>query len=161
MDPYAHDSYVEAQIMSATPQKLRLMMIEGAIRFAKQTIQLWEAKDNERALQSIVRVRNIVSELLSWICNDQSELTNKVAGLYLYVYQTLTTAQLRRDCVLVQEAIAVLEIERETWQRVCEDMTRLGTPGEEQLDADVQHLATPTNGSLDATLLGGSLNFDA
>ena len=38
MQQPAHESYLEAQVMTATPQKLRLMLIEGAIRFARQTL---------------------------------------------------------------------------------------------------------------------------
>ena len=44
--------YLESQIMTATPQKLRLLLIEGAIRFARQTLELWEKEQNDQALEA-------------------------------------------------------------------------------------------------------------
>ena len=70
MNHQAREAYIEDQILTATPQKLRLMLIEGAIRFAKRTLLHWENRDNEQALESIIRCRNIVSELLSSIRVD-------------------------------------------------------------------------------------------
>jgi len=127
MDLAARDSYLETQVMTATPQKLRLMLIEGAIRFARQTLQHWEEENNEEAVDSLIHCRSIVTELVAAIKDDKTELTNKVTGVYLFLFQTLTEAQLRRDQKRVEDAIRVLEVERETWQLVCEKMPHIPT----------------------------------
>lgn len=161
MDQQARESYVEAQIMTATPQKLRLMLIEGAIRFARKTIQHWEKRENEQALESIIRCRNIVSELLSSIRVDESELTKRVASLYLFVFQHLTEAQLRRDMKLVEESIGVLEVERETWQQLCEEMPTAPVPTVEHLAAGPQEIIAPVVAYPDSDMPYGSVSFDA
>jgi len=122
MDSAARDSYLEAQIMTATPQRLRLLLIEAAIRFSRQTLKLWQEEKDEEAVESIIRARSIVTELLSSIKPDQTKLTRKVAGVYLFLFKTLTDAQQRRDSNLVEEAIGILEVERDTWRFVCEQM---------------------------------------
>src|SRR4029077_15222578 len=114
------NQYLESQIMTATPQKLRLLLIEGAIRYAHQTMELWERGQHEPALESLIRCRSIVGELLSGVRVEYSDLTRKVAGVYLFLFRCLTEAQLKRDFERVQDTIRVLEIERETWQMVCE-----------------------------------------
>jgi len=161
MDQHARESYIEAQVMTATPRKLRLMLIEAAIRFARQTIQYWEANDNERALKSIIRCRNIISELLSSVRGDDSDLTKQVASFYLFVFQKLTEAQLRRDSKLVEEAIGVLEVERGTWRQLCEEMPDAPVPTAEHRAAGPQEIIAPTIAYPDADLHGGGISFNA
>ncbi len=136
------------------------MMIEGAIRCAKQAIEAWQANDNQRALEAIVRCRKIVSEVMSWIRQDDSELTKQAFGLYLYVFQSLTTAQLRRDAHVAQEVIAVLEIERETWQQVCDEMAcSSATVPDRENNGSVA--IAPSIVDPNSHLESGSISFDA
>lgn len=157
MEQPAHQSYLESQVLTATPQKLRLMLIEGAIRFGRQTLHHWEEDENEKALETIIRCRTIVSELLASVHVDESELTKKVAGLYLFVFRQLTEAQLRRDSHLVGEALRVLEAERETWQLVCEQMPE--APPAAASAPDSAEILAPQVVYPDVT--GGSVSFDA
>ena len=161
MDQHAREAYIEAQVMTATPQKLRLMLIEGAIRFARQTIHHWQAGDNDRALESIIRCRNIISELLSSIRVDESELTKQVARLYLFVFQSLTEAQLRRDAKLVEEAIGILEVERETWRDLCEKMPHAPERTAAHRATAPQEILAPAIAYADANQQCGSISFDA
>ena len=128
MDTNAHDSYLEAQVTTATPQRLRLMLIEAAIRYLKQTLRSWEDDKNDEALATLIRVRSIIAELLSSIQPDKTELTQKVAGVYVFLFNALTKAQLRRDTKGIEETIEVLEVERETWRLVCEKLPHIPVP---------------------------------
>ena len=161
MDQHAREAYLEAQVMTATPQKLRLMLIEAAIRFARKTLQHWEASDHQGAQDSIIRCRNIVSELLSSVRVDESDLTKQVASLYLFVFRNLTEAQLQRDSKLVAEAIEVLEVERGTWQRLCDEMPYAPRPTVEQLQSAPQEIVAPSIAHPDADLQRGSISFEA
>jgi flagellar protein FliS len=122
MEQSARNSYLEGQVMTATPQKLRLMLIEGAVRFAKQTLRLWDEQQNDAAVESLTRCRSIISELLSSVRPDNTDLPRKVAGVYVFLFKSLTEAQLHRDRKPVEDVISVLEVERETWRLVCEKM---------------------------------------
>lgn len=122
MHNHARNTYVEAQIRTATPQRLRLMLIDGAIRFANQTVHHWEQEDNESAYNSLTRCRDIVSELLTSIRPEGDRVAQQVTAIYLFIYKTLTEAQLRREPDKMRDVVRVLEIERETWQQVCEAM---------------------------------------
>jgi len=116
------NSYLESQILTATPQKLRLMLIEAAMGAARHAISLWEEKLDSDANIALMRCRDIVSELWAAVRPDNSELTRNVAGIYMFLFKTLAEAQLYRDHSKVSDAINVLEIERETWRAVCEQM---------------------------------------
>jgi flagellar protein FliS len=122
MDSNAHDSYLETQVKTATPQKLQLMLVEGAIRFAHQTIHHWEQQDEAAACDSLIRCRKIVTELLNNVRPKMSEAAKRAASVYLYLFQTLTDIQLHRQRERMADVLQVLEEERETWQTVCREI---------------------------------------
>jgi flagellar protein FliS len=117
-----NQDYLESQVLTATPQKLRWMLIEGALRHARQVIHHWDASQDASATEALVHCRAIVSELLSGVRGDESPLTRQVAGLYSFLFRHLMEAQLHRDRSRVDETIAILEIESETWRLVCEQL---------------------------------------
>jgi flagellar protein FliS len=128
MAPNPHDLYLEAQILTAPPQKLRLMLIEAALRHARQAISHLDAEREEEAVAAVGRCRGVVSELLAAVSPEATDLTRKVAAVYLFLFRTLAEAQLHRDRRRVAEAIDVLEVERETWQLVCERTPQTSAP---------------------------------
>ena len=118
----ARDAYLETEINTATPQKLRLMLIEGAIRQAALTQQHWKADNHEPALESLIRCRDIVSELIAGIHGADSPLAQQVCGLYVYLFSALTEAQQTRDEHQLAGVIRVLEEDRETWRELCQQL---------------------------------------
>ena len=150
-------SYLESQVLTATPQKLRLMLIEAALGAARQALSYWEQQSHADANIALIRCREIISELLSAIKPDDTELTRNVAGIYLFLFKTLAEAQLHRDRSKVAEAIRVLEIERETWRDVCERMPHApaGENGEDRPREITSSDAAAVLGNFDS---GGDLS---
>ena len=106
-------------IATASPQQLRLMLIEAALRFARQTADAWREERRDEALDTLIRCRSIVTELISGIRAGSSQLADKVLGIYIFVFNELTEAQLRRDASRMDGVIRILEEERTTWQALC------------------------------------------
>lgn len=113
--------YLETQIATATPQKLRLMLIEGAIRHANAALEHWEQGRNEDGLASITRCRAIAAELLEGVRNDGTELTQRVIAIYTFLFETLHEAEFQRDVTRLADVLKVLQEERITWKQVCQD----------------------------------------
>ncbi len=113
------DAYLQTQVLTASPQRLRLMLIDGAIQQADLTAQLWQDESHEQALEALIRCRGILSELIAGIRPDASPLAQKVLGLYIFLYTALTEAQLSHDRQKLAHVRRVLQSERETWQQVC------------------------------------------
>ena len=121
MPANARHDYLVTEVMTATPQKLQLMLIEAALRFAAQARQQWDNGRLNEAGESLVRCQQIVTELLCGL-NQQADpdLVRRVAGVYLFVFRCLTTAQIEHSEEKLAEAVSILELERETWQMVCD-----------------------------------------
>ncbi len=121
MPATAQESYLVAEVMTATPQKLRLMLLDAAIRSAERARGLADENEWKSAVEKIIHVQNIVSELLSSLDYESGdELVKKVASIYLFIFRTLVIAAMKHDAEKLDEAIRVLEVERETWRQVCD-----------------------------------------
>ena len=120
--PSTPEIYLEMQVNSATPQRLRLMLIDGALRQARRTAALWRDGQLDTALEALICCREIVGELIAAIDKDASLLANQVASVYVLLFSLLTEVQQTRDERQLTAIIRVLEEERETWRQLCEQV---------------------------------------
>jgi flagellar protein FliS len=117
------DNYLFTEVTTATPQKLQLMLIDAAIREGRRAQRHQQDKENRQAGKCILRARKIVSGILAGMDYEaNSELVGKVAGVYLFIYNTLTRAFIDKDENKLAEALRVLAVERETWRQLCEKL---------------------------------------
>lgn len=121
MNNAARQHYLETQVLTATPQKLQLMLIEAAIREVQRAGQHWQHRENEQAHEASIRAQRIVTALISGLNREEMpDLAGRIADVYLYVFRTLVTANLKRDAQQLADVVRVLNVERETWQQVCQ-----------------------------------------
>src|SRR4051794_40863189 len=122
MLPSTSDAYLETQVLTATPQRLRLMLIEGAIRRAHGA-QIALAEGNTlQVFGDLGRCRDIVAELMAGINPNQSPLNRQILAVYSYLYSTLVDIAVSPDASRLSDVLRVLEEERQTWRELCEKM---------------------------------------
>lgn len=112
----ASDEYLRMRVMTASPEELRLMLLDGAIRFATQGLEAIERSDVDGAIGGISQARAIVCELLTTIRDEPDpELADRVRSVYAYMYRELMALGVDRDAGRLREILGVLGYERETW----------------------------------------------
>ena len=114
------DSYLETRVLTATPQRLRLMLIEEALRRVRAADEAWAAGRMTDGAVACSRAREVISELIAGVHPDGNEIAKRVLGIYLYLFSTLTEASLSTDRTRLNHIARVLEEERQTWLAVCE-----------------------------------------
>jgi flagellar protein FliS len=110
--------YLRTKVLTASPQELRLMLLDGALRFAKQARKALEQDkpDIDTSYENLSRAEKIVLELQSAIKPQHApELCEQVSALYLYIYRLLVDTNMTRSTEPLNEAINLLTFERETW----------------------------------------------
>ena len=122
MNATIRDAYLETRITTATPQRLRLMLIEDALRRIRAAQTSLEAEQFDDGIAAIRHSREIIAELIGGIHPDDTPLAKQVLGIYLFLFSALAEAQFSRDGQRLSEVIRVLEEEQLTWQAVCEQM---------------------------------------
>ncbi|MCC5827952.1 MAG: flagellar export chaperone FliS [Phycisphaeraceae bacterium] len=125
--------YLRTRILTAGPQELRLMLYDGAIRFARQGQEALRRKDFEASYNAMSRAKKIVLELSTSLNHKIApELCERLSSLYTYIYKQLVECGLQKNPDLAEEPIQLLQFERETW----EIMMRQGGNAEESSATD-------------------------
>ncbi len=120
------NTYLRTKVLTASPEELRLMLLDGAIKFLRQGCDGLERKDWEAVFDGFSKCRNIILELINSVRHDiDPDLCAKVASLYTFLYTQLVEAGFEKDKVKAEKALGILEYERETWvlamQRAAEE----------------------------------------
>ena len=116
----AADAYLEAQVLTASPVKLHLLVIDGGIRAALRARSAILASNWEQMNLQLTRSRDCVAELLAGLKSDAApELTESLKGLFVFVLRNLALADAERSIDRIDDALKVLAIHRETWKEVC------------------------------------------
>jgi flagellar protein FliS len=143
MQPSVRNTYLETEVLTATPQKLQCMLLEAAIRALERTRQHWRAGDFDQGCETLIKAQQVVAEILGGMDREANpELVRKVAGIYLFIYRSLVDAGLHRDEKKLDDAQRVLEEERETWRQLCEKMAGTQAPSP-QPAASAPHQSAP------------------
>jgi flagellar secretion chaperone FliS len=110
------NAYLRTRVMSAKPEELRLLLIEGAIKFSQQGRMGVESKQYEQAFTGLSQAREIVVELMTSVRSEPNpELAEKVRQIYAFIYTQLVEGGFEKDLKKLDTAIGLLEYERETW----------------------------------------------
>lgn len=119
--PTASGEYLRNAVMTATPEQLQLMLYDGAIRFVTQAKDALASKDLETCCEKLIRAQRIVLEMQRGLRPEYNpELCRNLEGLYTFVYNRLVDANITHDSNAMQEALQILEHQRETWRILIE-----------------------------------------
>lgn len=110
------NAYLRTKVLTASREELRLMLLDGAIKFASQGREGLAAKNYEASYNGISQCRNIVLELLTTIKPEfDPELCERVKAIYTFLYSELVEASLQKSVEKLDGVIKILNYERETW----------------------------------------------
>jgi len=142
-------NYLQAEVQTATPQKLQLMLVEAAIKNIHRTKKAWEEERFEAGFDSLSLAQDIVTEVLSSLDKEGNpELAGRIASIYVFIFRCLAEAGMSHDPLKLDDALRVLNSERETWRQVCEKFgTTLGSEASTRLDLSTDKPAAPVKPS--------------
>jgi flagellar secretion chaperone FliS len=115
----ATEEYLQSSVMTAPPERLHLLVVEAAIRYARVGREALAARNYERSFGGLTKARECVAELISSIQTDPNpELADRLRGLFLFCHNGLVKADLTRTVEPIDDAIRILELHRETWKEL-------------------------------------------
>lgn len=113
--------YLRNAVMTASPEQLHLMLYDGAIRFASQARDAMGRCDFETSCEKLIRSQNIVIEMRNGLRAEIApEICSQMSALYTFIYNRLVEANMKRSQGAIDDAIRILQHQRETWQMLIE-----------------------------------------
>lgn len=123
--PNARLEYLRNAVMTARPEQLHLMLIDGAIRFTTLGRERLELKDIVGAFNALERAQKIVLELKAGLNRDANpQIVDQMLSLYSFIFNRLVDANFHHELKAADDALAVLRHQRDTWALIVDRVTR-------------------------------------
>lgn len=115
-----HAKYYQSnQILTAKKSKLILMMYDGAIRFARESINKIRSKDIAGRGTYIRKTQDIILELMNSLdMENGGEIAGNLSRLYLFMNRNLIMANMQGDEKYIEDIIKILTELRDAWDIV-------------------------------------------
>ncbi len=144
--------YLQQEVLSASPARLRWMLIARAAELCGFVDQLWSNGQVALGNQWLLRIREILGELLDGVKDSQNPLSTPICDFYLFLLQVTLEVDKHQDRERLKVLAELLAIEAETWRLVVDKAAR-----DASSSSPADSLFPSLSSSLDTSLGGFSL----
>ena len=115
------NAYKKASVNTLDQNKLIIMLYDGAIKNANFAVQHMESGEIEKVHDSLIKTKNIVTELLATLNMEQGgEIAKNLKSLYSYMFSQLVEANMEKKSEPVLAVIDLLKELRGAWIQIRE-----------------------------------------
>lgn len=112
----AYNVYKNNSVNYASKEQLLLMLVDGAVKFAKIAGQAMKDKDIKKAHENIVKTEDIFYELMATLDMEHAGTWGKdLYNIYEFITIRLRDANIKKDINILNEIIPLIEEVRDTW----------------------------------------------
>src|SRR4051812_35050134 len=120
MTPYAtaQQAYRDSAILTAPPERLVVMLYDGARRFLLQATHAMRAGDLATTNNRLQRAEAIVAELRATLDMSAGEVAGNLESIYAFCQRLLLEARVKRDPERIEQVSQLLGELRDAWDQV-------------------------------------------
>ncbi|MCY6483661.1 flagellar export chaperone FliS [Clostridium aestuarii] len=112
----AYNAYKQNSINYASKEQLLLMLVDGAVKYAKIGRQALVDKDVQKSHNSITRTQDIFYELMATLDVEHAgEWGQQLMNIYEFITRRLGEANIKKSIEIMDEVIPLIEDIRNTW----------------------------------------------
>lgn len=111
-------AYQQQSILTAPPERLVVMLYDGAHRFLTQAAALLRADEPHRSDEKLGRAEAIIDELHATLNFDAGEIAERLQGIYVFCRGQLMEARLERNPDKMDWVAGTLGELRESWAQI-------------------------------------------
>lgn len=115
MYPNAYNVYKNNSVNYASKDQLLLMLVDGAVKFAKLSRQAIIDKDIQKAHNNLIKTQEIFIELMVSLDMEQAEWTKELMQIYSFIKDKLIEANMKKDVKIMDEILPLIEEVRDMW----------------------------------------------
>ncbi|NFE60757.1 flagellar export chaperone FliS [Clostridium botulinum] len=110
-----YTAYKTNSVNYASKDQLLLMLVDGAVKFAKIARQAIIDKNIKKSHENIVKTEDIFTELRATIDTSAGEWAQNMFDVYGFINDKLFEANLKKDEKIMDEVIPLIEEIRDIW----------------------------------------------
>ena len=110
-----YNVYKNNSINYASNEQLLLMLVDGAVKFAKKAESALEEKKIKETHDNIIRTEDIFLELMASLDRSAGDWAVQLYKVYQFIHDKLVEANLKKDIKILQEIMPLIEDVRDTW----------------------------------------------
>jgi flagellar protein FliS len=120
VNPYAtaQRAYTESSVITASPERLVVMLYDGAIRVLNQSAAALREGQRDRSREKMRRAEAIIDELNLSLDMSYGEIPSSLRDIYLFCKRTLHTANVRGEPQGIEAVTRLLADLREGWDEI-------------------------------------------
>ncbi|MCA9310042.1 MAG: flagellar export chaperone FliS [Phycisphaerales bacterium] len=116
-----NNPYFRTKVLTASPEQLRLYLLDGALHFMNEGRQAMVERNYEAVYDNFKQGKAIILELMNSLRPEiDPELCQRLSSIYTFVYTELTQGSFEKDIERIDNAIELMEYDRETWVMLLE-----------------------------------------
>ncbi len=112
-------AYQQSSVLTATPERLIVMLYDGMHRFLFQAAAAMRARDIAAAHTKLRQAESILAHLQSTLDLEQGEIAQNLLSIYLFCRRHLNQARVDFDPVKVEQVDGMLSTLRDAWDKIC------------------------------------------
>lgn len=112
--------YKNNSVNYASKEQLLLMLVDGAVKFAKIAREGLEEKNISKSHENLIKVQNIFTELMVSLDKSSGEWAREIYKVYEFIKNRLFEINLKKDVNMMDELMPVIESIRDTWHEAYE-----------------------------------------
>lgn len=110
--------YQRNEVETATPEKILILLYDGAIQFLNKAKIAMEQKNIPEIHNNIIGCENIILEFINTVdVENGGDFALRIKALYEYFYNTLVQANIKKDISKIDEVLKHLIELRATWKQ--------------------------------------------
>lgn len=108
-------------MLTATPERLVVMLYDGARRFLFQAAVAMREGNIELTNNRLQRAEAIISELNTTLDMSAGEVADRLRSIYLFSSRHLMQARIERSPEMIDEVSQLLDTVGDAWRRLAGD----------------------------------------
>jgi len=113
-------AYRESAVLTAPPERLVVMLYDGARRFLHQAAIAMRGGDVPTAHARLRRAEAILEHLLATLDLSQGEVAERLEAIYAFCQRLLAEARMKQDATLLEKVGELLGELRDAWAQLAE-----------------------------------------
>lgn len=115
-----YNVYKNNSVNYASKEQLLLMLVDGAVKFAKRAELAMNEKNIQKTHDNLRKTQDIFAELMATLDRSAGDWALQLFKVYRFIYDKLVEANIKKDINVLHEVMPLIQDVRDLWYETYE-----------------------------------------